>query len=85
MSDISVSMTTPYSIHAVISEFQDYYIKGTVKPTERYSESYEYETSFEDQIIPTRNKFLLDDIVVKKIPVHTAGNDAGGYTLNIGG
>lgn len=84
MSDVNASMSTPYSINAIIDELQDYYIKGTVKPTDGYSESYTYNASFEDQIIPTKNKFLVNDITINKISMHTASNDAGGYTLNIG-
>lgn len=85
MDGVKADMTTPYSISAVIEEAQNYYINGVVKPSEEYSDTYEVESSFEDYTISTKGKFLRDNVVVKKVPVSTAGNDAGGYTLNIGG
>ncbi len=85
MDGISAKLLTPYSISAVIEESQNYYINGNVKPSEEYSEDYEIETSFEDQVISTKGKYLRNNITIKKVPVSTVGNDSGGYTLNIGG
>ena len=85
MDGVKANMTTPYSISAVIEEAQNYYINGIVKPSEEYYDSYEVESDFEDRTISTKGKFLREDIVIKKVPVSTAGNNAGGYTLNIGG
>jgi len=85
MDGVKADMSTPYSITATIEEAQLYYINGVVKPSEEYYDSYEVESKFEDVTISTKGKFLRNDIVVKKIAVSTAGNDAGGYTLNIGG
>jgi hypothetical protein len=85
MDGVKANMSTPFSIHATIEEAQLYYIHGVVKPSEEYYDSYEVESDFEDHTISTKGKFLRDDIVVKKVPVSTVGNIAGGYTLNIGG
>lgn len=85
MGGVTTNMSTPFSIRATIEEAQLYYIHGVVKPSEEYYDSYEVESGFEDYTISTKGKFLRDNVVVKKVPVLTAGNDAGGYTLNIGG
>ena len=76
---------SPLYITATIEEAQNYYINGIVKPSESYSDTYEVSSSFDDVKISTKNKYLTDDIIIKKVPVSTVGNDSGGYTLNIGG
>ena len=46
----------------------------------------EYEVTpktYDEQVLPTRNKRLLNNLTVKKIPQHEASNDSG-YTLIIG-
>lgn len=38
-----------------------------------------------EQILETKNRSLLDDIEVTRIPVHTTANPSGGNTVYIGG
>ena len=85
MDGISAKLSIPYSISAVIEESQNYYMHGNIRPSEEYTEDYEIETTFEDQVISTKGKYLRNNITIKKVPVSTVGNDSGGYTLNIGG
>lgn len=85
MDGINAGLSTMYSISATISDAQEYYMHGVVKPSEEYTEEYEVTNSFDDVVIPTKNKYLTDDIIIKKIPVSTTANTSGGYTLNVGG
>ncbi len=39
----------------------------------------------EDTYLMTRNKLLLNNITIEKIPVYTVSNDTGGLTFTIGG
>ena len=83
---ITAKLSASYSISATVSEVQEYYLHGVVRASEEYDNTYEVTNSFDDDIIvPTKNKYLTDDIVIKKVPVSTTANESGGYTLNVGG
>ena len=41
-------------------------------------------TAYEDQVLPTATKALLDDITVEEIPYAETTNDSGGITVGIG-
>ena len=62
-------------IPAIVDPSDDFY----------YEYSYEVTTSLnEEQILPTKNKYLTDDIVIHPVPSTTTLNPSGGYTLYIG-
>lgn len=47
----------------------------------------EYEITpktYDEQILPTKNKKMVDNLKVKKIPQYEVSNSAEGYTLIIG-
>ena len=47
----------------------------------------EYEVTpktYNEQVLPTKNKRMIDNLTVKKIPQYEVGNDAGGKTLILG-
>lgn len=39
---------------------------------------------FEEQVLPTSNRVLKEDVVVKEVPFYETGNDSGGITAYIG-
>lgn len=41
--------------------------------------------AFQEQILPTKNKILRDDITIQPIPYYETTNLSGGYTAIIGG
>lgn len=63
-------------------------LKGTIsKPQfisgEEYSGSYEVKPKVEQQILPTKNKLLIDDMTIKGIEIHRVKNPNGGTTVYI--
>lgn len=40
--------------------------------------------TYDEQILPTKNKKMVDNLKVKKIPQYEVSNSAEGYTLIIG-
>lgn len=60
-------------------------IGGFIKiEPEHYTDEHEVTPKTTPQILYTSNKFLVDDIVVHKIPFHEVSNGAGGTTITIG-
>ena len=49
-----------------------------------YDGDYVVKSSFEDFVLPTKNKYLMDDISIRKMNQSETTNDSGGYTLYIG-
>lgn len=52
---------------------------------QRYDEGYGYEvtpTAYE-QMLPTKNKILVRNVIVHKTPYYETSNEAGGYTATI--
>ena len=62
---------------------------GTVEIVRRafpnYEGEYEATPKIEEQILPTKNKSMLDNFVIHEIPYFETSNPSGGYTAIIGG
>ena len=84
MNTLLCKLSILNSISAVIDEPQNHCIHGKVKPSEEYTDSYEYTSFFDNLIIPTKNKFLRHDVIIHPIPITEIDNQAGGLTLTIG-
>ena len=67
-------LTSLYHIEADLS----------ILPTEFYDGDYVVIPKFAEQVLPTKNKTMQDDMVVKEIPTAEVSNPAGGLTLTIG-
>jgi len=52
--------------------------------THLYQGDYIVKSSFEDTVLPTKNKYLMDDILIRKMNQSETSNASGGYTLYIG-
>lgn len=50
-----------------------------------YEGEYAATPTVEEQILPTKNKSMLDDFVIHEIPYYKTSNPSGGYTAIIGG
>lgn len=50
-----------------------------------YGGPYEVRPKFEDQVLPTREKLMREDVTVNAITVSRVSNPAGGKTVFIGG
>ena len=58
---------------------------GTQSQTPPYTGEYEITPkTYDEQILPTKNKKMVDNLKVKKIPQYEVSNSAEGYTLIIG-
>ena len=62
---------------------------GTIEIVRRdfpnYTGEYEATPTVEEQILPTKNKSMIDDFIVHEIPYFETSNPSGGYTAIIGG
>ena len=62
------------------NEFQ----QSTIAPdVELYDGTYKITPKVNEQTIPTAQKFLSEDMIIKKIPYFDVGNTAGGSTVYI--
>lgn len=60
-------------------------VGGTIKiEPEHYDGEYEVTPSIEPQVLETNQKFMDDDVTVKKIPYAEVTNTANGITVTIG-
>ncbi len=62
-------------------------IPAIVDPSDDTYYEYTYEVTAslgETQVLPTKNKYLTDDITIQPVPSTTTINPQGGYTLYIG-
>lgn len=50
-----------------------------------YAGEYEVDPDFTGHTLPTKNKLLLENVVVKPIEVASVSNTSGGKTVYIGG
>lgn len=82
-SSISAKLNLSNSLSARISDRNQ--MSATIHDDDLYDSNYDIEMGFDDIVMNTKNKFLTDDIVIKKVPISTTSNESGGYTLNIGG
>ena len=41
--------------------------------------------AFQEQVLLTKGKAMIDDVTVREIPYYETSNEHGGYTVNIGG
>ena len=58
---------------------------GAQSQTPPYTGEYEITPkTYDEQILPTKNKKMVDNLKVKKIPQYEVSNSAEGYTLIIG-
>ena len=48
-----------------------------------YEGEYAVTPKVESQVLPTRNKFMLDDVTIKEVPVFRVSNTSGGTTVYI--
>lgn len=53
-------------------------------PVDPYEGDYVVIPKFTEQVLPTKDKTMQDDMVVKEIPTAEVSNPAGGLTLTIG-
>lgn len=57
---------------------------GGTSQTPPYTGEYEVTPkTYDEQVLPTRNKRMINNLTVKKIPQYEVSNDSG-YTLIIG-
>lgn len=57
---------------------------GETSQTPPYTGEYEViPKTYDEQVLPTRNKRMINNLTVKKIPQYEVSNDSG-YTLIIG-
>ena len=57
---------------------------GETSQTPPYTGEYEVTPkTYDEQVLPTRNKRMINNLTVKKIPQYEVSNDSG-YTLIIG-
>lgn len=54
-------------------------------PEYAYEGEYEVIPKVVEQKLQTNARLLLDDVTVRKIPKESVSNEAGGYTVTIGG
>lgn len=52
---------------------------------EEYDGTYVVTPIFDDQVLPTADKLLVNDLTIESIPYSEVTNDSGGLTINIGG
>ena len=58
---------------------------GAQSQTKPYEGEYEITPkTYDEQILPTKNKKMVDNLKVKKIPQYEVSNSAEGFTLIIG-
>ena len=55
----------------------------TVREVDNYEGDYDVTPMVTSQTLKTKDKFMLDDVRVKEIPVFNVGNTAGGSTFYI--
>lgn len=55
-----------------------------VHDTDPYEGDYEVTPRVYQQVLPTQDKLMINDVTVLEIPVLTVLNHAGGYTATIG-
>ena len=86
LETLSGSITAEASLSGVLSCTGG--LSGKVSVTKEYDiYGGEYEIipkAFEEQVIPTSNRVLKEDVVVKEVPFYETGNDSGGMTAYIG-
>ena len=51
---------------------------------EFYTGDYEVTPKVDEQTMPTKDKYLVDDVTIKAIPYFNVGNNSGGSTVYIG-
>ena len=62
------------------------YGNGTGETVPIYNEKYEVTPlAFQQTILSTKNKKLIDDIVIKEVPYYETSNTSGGVTVYIAG
>ena len=48
-----------------------------------YRGSYEVTPTSGEQVLPTHDRTMRDDLTVHAVPYHSASNESGGYTVSI--
>lgn len=60
-------------------------VGGVIKEEPDYYEGeYEVTPSTEQKVLETKQKFMEDDVTVRKIPFYEVTNETGGTTVTIG-
>ena len=68
----SQDLTYDVEIDAYYSKNKDFYIGN-----------YEVTPKAEEQVLNTKDKIMVDDVTVKKVPYYETENDEGGLTVYI--
>lgn len=61
----------------------DVNVGGTIKP-EDYEGDYSVTPKVDSQVLATKAKYMVDDLVIKEIPFFDTSNTSGGRTIYIG-
>ena len=64
---------------------QDVVIVPIYKDAPPYEGVYDVTPKLVEQMLPTKNTLLSDDVKIEKIPITTVSNSSGGNTVIIGG
>ena len=77
MTNLNNQLTVDFSVVDIVA-IQDYIKHHT------YNGTYDVKSSFDDNVLPTKDKFMNDDVTIHKIEQYETSNESGGYTLYIG-
>lgn len=71
----------PAKVDLKFSNFQR--VVATEDDIERYDGEYEVTPTIEGETLPTKRKFMEEDLLVNPIPIYETSNDSGGTTVYI--
>lgn len=87
-SDLTGSLVPIGSLNGAMSPMPD--LKGNLSTLlmgghEVYTGEYTITPKpFDENVLETKNKALVNDVVIKPIPMYETGNESNGYTVYIG-
>lgn len=79
--DIDVDNVTSQEVKVT----QDFIIVPVYDDVPLYEGDYDATPKLVEQRLPTKNKLLIDDVKIEKIPITIVSNSSGGNTVIIGG
>ena len=80
----SQDITAENAVEQKVDIKQDIVIVPVYEDVPIYEGSYTATPKVNEQTLPTRKKFLEEDVTIKKIPYFEVGNNSGGETVYIG-
>lgn len=80
---VVVQTSKPEPIRVSTSERVRIPISACIPEPETYSGSTEFTPSYTEQVVPTKDKLMKNDLTIKEIPVYKTKNAAGGYTIYV--